>query len=100
MVGEVEEVMAERWARYDGQWCSGGSERARQRRSGNGVVLSLLWRVKERQREGERARVSERGGFASLFSPYWPDQLGADAGMLPPCGACGLGTIGHDGQPI
>ena len=35
-----------------------------------------LWWVKERQREGERARVSERGGFASLFSPCWPDQPG------------------------
>ena len=32
--------------------------------------------AKKRQREGERARVSERGGFTSLISPCWPDQPG------------------------
>ena len=58
-VGEVEEVVAELWARHSGWWCGGGSERAWQRCGGNGAVLGLLWRVKERQREGERGRESE-----------------------------------------
>ena len=26
--------------------------------------------------ERERVRMSEHSGFASLFSPYWPDQTG------------------------
>ena len=72
-VGEVEEVVVELWVRRSGWLCGGGSERARRRCDSDGAVLGLLWPVKERQREGERARVSEHGGFASLFSPYWPD---------------------------
>ena len=33
------------------------------------AALALLWLVKERPREGERARVSEHGGFTTLSSP-------------------------------
>ena len=66
MVGEVDEVMAKWWARHDGRWCGGAvSEHC----GGDAAVLGLLWRVKERQRESKRARVSERGGFTSIFSP-------------------------------
>ena len=46
---------------------------------GAAVMAALRFRTgtaKKRQREGERARVSECGGFASLISPNWPDQLG------------------------
>ena len=65
--------MAKRWVRYDGWRCGGGSEQAQRMCGGDGAVLGLLRRVKERQREGEGARVSEHGGFTSLFSHCWPD---------------------------
>ena len=64
VLGEVEEVMAERCARAIGQWRGGGSERARQRCGGNGAALwfAQAWRGLER---GEvEASESERGGRA------------------------------------
>ena len=67
--------------------------------SGIRSTLGLLWWVKERQREGERARVTERGGFASLFSPSWTDQLGrhwCDAVMW----HAQPSAVSLDGQPI
>ena len=75
-VSEVMELMAEQCAQAITQWHGGGCVQARQGCGGDGAVLGLLWRVTERQREGERARVSERGGFASFFSPCWLDQPG------------------------
>ena len=60
---------------------------------------ALLLRVKESQREGERARVSERGGFASLISPCWPNQPGQHLHAAATRRAW-PGTVGHDGQLI
>ena len=98
-VGEVEKVMAERCAQAITQWHGGSGVRARWSLAMAIAVLSLLLQVKERQREGERARVSEHGGFASLFSPCWPDQPGRHW-CATTTGCTRPGAVGHDDLPI
>ena len=66
-VSEVEEVMVEWCVRAITQWHGGGGVRARWSSAMVMAVLGLLLRVKERQREGERASKEERRVAAVLL---------------------------------
>ena len=65
------------WQSYERDGWDGGAVVVACELSGGAAATVALWFrtgvAKARHSEGERARVSERDDFASLFYPCWPN---------------------------